>query len=103
MKYCSQCGTANEDNYKYCGSCGKANDTQIINDRPDSFFNIISFFLPLLGLILYIINYEKYPIKANAIGKFSLIGLCVQFIIGILLTCLILFVLFRFGFWFIKL
>ena len=42
--------------------------------------NVISFLIPLVGLILYIIYHDKQPIKAKGVGKWALIGFIINFI-----------------------
>ena len=52
------------------------------NDKPSTGLNILSFFIPLVGLILYLTQKNQYPVKAKALGKWALIG----WITGIVLT-----------------
>ena len=47
-------------------------------DRPDTLMNVISFFLPIVGIILYFVDREKTPVKARAALKWSLISICVS-------------------------
>ena len=44
------------------------------NDVPSSGLNIISFLIPLVGLIIYLTEKDKAPKKANAAGKAALWG-----------------------------
>ena len=40
-------------------------------DKPDTLMNVLSFFIPLVGMIMYFIEREKYPIKARAMLKWA--------------------------------
>ena len=44
------------------------------NDIPSTGLNIISFLIPLVGLIIYLTEKDKAPKKANAAGKAALWG-----------------------------
>ena len=43
-------------------------------DTPSTVLNILSFFIPIVGLILYLVLKDEEPKKANAVGKWALIG-----------------------------
>ena len=84
MKYCSYCGKEIMDATVVCPHCGCPSNGSTINLTPDvsnTGLNIISFLLPFVGLILYIIFHEKSPVKASAIGKWALIGLVVEIVL----------------------
>lgn len=46
-------------------------------DKPSTGLNILSFLIPLVGLILFLSWQNSTPIKAKACGKWALIGFCV--------------------------
>lgn len=46
-------------------------------DTPSTGLNILSFLIPLVGLILFLSWQNTTPIKAKAVGKWALIGVCV--------------------------
>ena len=48
--------------------------------------NIISFLLPIVGAILYLVYHEKEPKKAAAAGKWALYGLGFSVICYVLLV-----------------
>ena len=80
MKYCSHCGKEILDEAVVCTGCGCSVSKGTSNtdlDIPNTGLNVVSFLLPIVGLILYIIFHEKAPSKASAIGKWALIGLIV--------------------------
>lgn len=50
-------------------------------DKPNIWLNIISFLLPIVGLILFIIKFKTKPMQAKSLGKWAILG----FIIGLIL------------------
>ena len=66
------------------------------DDKSDTGMNILSFFIPLVGIILYFVEKSKKPIKAKAMLKWSLIGYGVSFALSAIM--IILMVVFQFGF-----
>ena len=91
LKYCSHCGTQVNDYAVVCLKCGCAiNNSQPSNealDEPSLGLNILSYFIPLVGLILYC-SFKNFPKKANACGKCALIG----FIMSIVLNLLVMII-----------
>ena len=78
MKYCNNCGKEVDDNAVICPSCGCAVASKNVEvDKPSTGLNILSFLIPLVGLILYLSWQNSTPIKAKAVGKWALIGFCV--------------------------
>ncbi|MDY5770291.1 MAG: zinc ribbon domain-containing protein [Anaerovoracaceae bacterium] len=53
-------------------------------DIPSTGLNVLAFFLPLVGLILYLVYIDSTPKRAKAIGKFALIGFGVGVALGII-------------------
>lgn len=85
MKYCSHCGKEVLDEAVVCPNCGCSVSASHEADIPSTGLNIISFLIPLVGLILYLVNKDKTPIKAAAIGKWALIGFVVSIVGNMLL------------------
>ena len=54
-------------------------------DAPSTGFGILSFFFPLVGLILYLVWKDDSPLKAKSAGKGALIGLIVSVVMVVLL------------------
>lgn len=82
MKYCSHCGKQIMDEAVVCPNCGCATENYSQEDAPSTGLNVLSFFFPLIGLILYCVYAGKAPKKAKGIGKWALIG----FLLGVILT-----------------
>ncbi len=79
MKYCSNCGKEVNENAVVCVHCGCAINTSVqkisaTGDAPDTGMAVLGFFIPLVGLILYLMWQNKYPLKAKSAGKGALIG-----------------------------
>lgn len=88
--YCSNCGGELQEGQVYCLNCGFSVETtstkndNSADDIPVTGFKVLSFLIPLVGLILYIMYGEKKPISAKEYGKWALIGLGVDVAILVL-------------------
>ena len=54
-------------------------------DQNSTGLNVLSFLIPLIGLILYLVYQKEQPVKAAGIGKWALIGFVVDVIILLVL------------------
>lgn len=73
MKYCQHCGNELLDNAVICPSCGCAvGSTEA--DEPSTGLNVLSFFFPIVGWILYFVWNKKLPRKASSVAKWAWIG-----------------------------
>ncbi len=82
MKFCSKCGKEIHDDAAICIHCGcNVTDTQ---DAPSIGFAILGFFIPLVGLILYLIWHNTKPKQATSAGKGALIGFIVNIVFSII-------------------
>lgn len=87
MKFCSHCGKQILKDAVVCPHCGCATESKAsVTDEPNKGLNIISFLLPIVGAILYLVYHEKEPKKAAALGKWALYGLGFTVICYVLLT-----------------
>lgn len=91
MKYCTKCGQELEDSALYCTVCGatqnndQANDQALrakLDDGNSVGFNVLSFFFPIVGLVLFLVWKKEKPIRAKGCGIWALVG----FIANIVLT-----------------
>ncbi|WP_455502021.1 zinc-ribbon domain-containing protein [Gemmiger sp.] len=87
MKFCSHCGKQILKDAVVCPHCGCATESKAsVTDEPNKGLNIISFLLPIVGAILYLVYHEKEPKKAAALGKWALYGLGFSVICYVLLV-----------------
>ena len=83
MKFCSKCGKEIMEEAVICPHCGCAVAQSVdVTDAPNMGYAVLGFFIPLVGLILYLINKDKTPLKAKSAGKGALVG----FLVGILMS-----------------
>lgn len=91
MKFCSHCGAQIDDNAVICVKCGCSVSGAKIDpqDAPSTGFAVLSFFFPLIGLILYLVWHSSSPMKAKSCGKGALIGVIVSVVVSILYVVVI--------------
>ena len=76
--YCSTCGNPCHTNAVVCVKCGspiskgRANKVEVDEIVPA--LKWLSFFIPIVGLILYIVKVQSAPKSAKEYGKMALIG-----------------------------
>lgn len=90
--FCKNCGAEIDDNAYVCPKCGVltgGNKTIKADDAPSKGFAVLSFFIPLIGLILYFVWKAEYPQKARSCGKGALIGVCVSVGFSILYSIIV--------------
>lgn len=95
MKYCGNCGSAVEDKADYCLRCG-AKVNSVTEDKAEGLLIFASVLIPILGIILAIMNWDKSPKAART----YLIAAIISFGARILLILLayLLSIAFTFGF-----
>ncbi len=97
-KFCTNCGEPLKPHFKVCPNCGQpVNKAQSQNDEPfkthtyrpkheeegDTFvWGVLSFFIPLLGLILFLVWQEDRPKAAKSAGTGALIGVIFGSVFG---------------------
>ena len=93
MKYCTKCGKEVHDEAVICIHCGcQIEGTQISKnpeDAPNTAFAILGFFMPVVGLILYLVNMDTAPLRAKSAGQGALIGVCVSVALSVLIGSMI--------------
>lgn len=76
--YCRNCGKQLNDEAVYCTGCGAAVAQTPMQtdsaDRPSFGYALLGFFVPLVGLILFLVNEAKKPKMAKSAAKGALIG-----------------------------
>ncbi len=106
MKYCRNCGKEIDENSSYCPECGayvgdgpEQQNEQFNYQQPtkqnndvdgnNAGFNVLSFFFPLIGLILYLVWKNQLPLRAKGCGKWALIGFITNIVISICYVVLV--------------
>lgn len=94
--YCKNCGRTVDDTSSYCNNCGARIDNKpnadVSEDNSNLGFAILGFFIPIVGLILFLIYEEKKPKRAKSAIKGTLIGFITEIVLAI--TLVILYVVF---------
>jgi len=81
-KYCSYCGSEILQSAVVCPECGSsARGSAAGLDKPSIALNVLSFFIPLLGFILFCVFHNNYPRKAKAVGLSALLGVAVSVVL----------------------
>lgn len=89
MKYCSKCGKEIMDEALICPGCGCAQENIVqgnIQNKENSNnigWSFLGFFIPIVGVILYLVWIGTSPKKAKAAGLGALIGFVLLLISGI--------------------
>ena len=88
--YCKNCGRILEEGSLFCNNCGaKLDANRNVSEDSSSFgFAILGFFIPLVGLILFLIYEGKKPKRAKSAGKGALIGFITKIVLSIILVVL---------------
>ena len=86
--YCRSCGKNMDDSATYCINCGTRFDNKEVDDQSSFGFAILGFFIPIVGLILFLIYEGKKPKRAKSAGKGALIGFITKIVLSIILVIL---------------
>lgn len=89
MNYCTNCGNKIDGNAYVCVHCGVKLQNEVVsqaNDEGGFCWSILGFFIPIAGLVLYLVWKNEKPKTAKAAGKGALV-----YIIFYILFLIILF------------
>ncbi|HWP50212.1 MAG TPA: zinc ribbon domain-containing protein [Clostridia bacterium] len=77
--FCKNCGKEIDDKAVICVHCGVAANDEALNpeDKPSIGLNILSFFIPLVGLILYFAMKGATPKKASSLIKWTIASIII--------------------------
>lgn len=90
--YCKKCGKEIGNDAAFCPYCGdKVYGSAEPADESNALYGVLSFFLPVVGLILYFVWHDTYPLRAKSVGK----GLCICVIMYavLILLCVLIAVI----------
>lgn len=75
---CRKCGRETTEG-AFCPYCGTPlyAQTPRSEDKPEVGYTILGIFLPLVGLILYLVWKDDYPLRAKSCGKGALIAVII--------------------------
>ena len=104
--YCKKCGKELDDSYKCCPFCGAmvneeenypqntvaTNNKVASQDSGSIGWAFLGFFIPLIGLILYLVWHDNKPKTAKKCGVGALIGV-ISSIVFTILWMVIIFVI----------
>ena len=91
MKYCSKCGKELVDEAVICIGCGCSVANNVgatvpaMDDKKSLGYALLGFFFPIVGLILWLVWKDTWPMKAKSAGK----GALISAIIGVFLSVLL--------------
>ncbi len=84
MKYCQHCGERIRDDAEICVYCGCRVKNADDDDASSAGFAILCFFIPILGLILWLVWKNTKPLRAKSCGKGALVSLILEIVIVVL-------------------
>jgi uncharacterized protein YqgC (DUF456 family) len=87
MAYCQNCGEPVRDEQDVCLSCGthlRNSKKQVVEEGSTAGYGILGFFIPLVGLILYLLWQTDRPKAAKSAGKGALIGFILNIIVSVI-------------------
>ena len=101
--YCRYCGKQIEEDARFCPYCGSAQQEERQapppqqryvdpNDAPSGGFAVLGFFIPVVGLILFLVWQDTMPQRAKSCGKGALTAVIVD--VALLVLAFIAFAVF---------
>ena len=93
MKFCSKCGKELLDEAIVCPNCGCAvanltTPPQFSDDQVNVGLCVLSFFIPLFGIIYWPLKHKETPKKAQACGVTALISWGLGFVFAMALSAI---------------
>ena len=88
MKFCQHCGKEIDEKAVVCIHCGQSVEpaqtgtTPAANDGKHLGFTILAFFVPIFGLIYYVLKNKEYPIRSKACLIAGIVGFVLNFILS---------------------
>lgn len=89
MGFCKYCGKEVEDDVVVCPYCGRNlqynEQVHNNNDTGSVGWALLGFFIPVVGLILYLVWKDEKPKNAKKAGIGALVSFCISVVSGICL------------------
>jgi len=86
--FCSKCGKEVLDDAVVCLNCGcaikKSTTTVIEEDEIHIGFCVLSFFIPIFGIIYWALKYKEVPKKAKACGITAIASIAIYLVVVVI-------------------
>ncbi|MDO9629674.1 MAG: zinc ribbon domain-containing protein [Acholeplasmataceae bacterium] len=95
MAYCTNCGSQVRDDQDVCLSCGKSlklgKQNKVYDEQGSTFgYAVLGFFIPIVGLVLYLMWKDERPNASQSAGKGALVGFILNFLFSILVMIILM-------------
>ena len=87
QSYCTNCGEKIENPNVVVNMQGTSEQINIVHnetDKSEILYNVLSFFIPLIGLIFFLIWKDEYPVRAKACLKWMIISIVLSIALTVL-------------------
>ena len=90
MKFCPDCGSSIEQNQDVCLKCGNIllGKKVVVKDEGGFLYGLISFCIPIVGLILFLVWRDDKPKTSRTVGIAALVGFLLNLLSAIVLAFL---------------
>ncbi|MFA6860267.1 MAG: zinc ribbon domain-containing protein [Clostridia bacterium] len=88
--FCTNCGKEISDEAVVCTGCGvpvkQTKKTQVNpNDSRSTGWAVLGFFFPVIGLILWAVWNNEFPLRSKSIAKGAIIGVIAEVVLSIIM------------------
>ena len=99
--FCRNCGQKIEDDAKFCPICGAKQEEEGFSapDRKESCRSVydsssdgyafLCFLFPIIGLLLFLVWKDMYPLRARSCGKGAIAGVITAIVVSILWSLIV--------------
>lgn len=88
--YCKNCGQEIDDKAVVCPKCGVQVSSYKGSGDSSSFgYALLGFLFPIIGLILYLVWKDEYPLRAKSAGKGALVSVIVSIVVGVIYAIIV--------------
>ena len=87
LVHCRECGEMISESAPTCPKCGASQNTQQANGiKAKTGICILSFFIPIVGWVLYFVKKANEPEAAKKYGMWGIIGFVVSIFLNIIVV-----------------